>query len=381
MISLARSGIVLFFWLTALAPFGYANPPDEHRQVTIAAIFSHTGIAAAHNAPLVEMVNLAVEEVNASGGVFGQSLALVHLDNQSTPIGSFKAARRAVELGVVAVIGAHWSSHSLAIAPVLKKAGIPMISPGSTHPDVTRVGPCIFRACFLDSLQGEVMAQFAYAQLNARNAVVLRNIDEAYSIELAQFFASAFQEMGGKILFSGDYRGKAVDYSQLIHQILKLPRSPDVLYLPGYTRDSGLFIRQAVGMGVKTIFLGGDAWDEIGNIADDSLEGSFQTAAWHPNVPFKRSQHLINRYKKKFSRAISNASAPLAYDAVMLLTDAIQRAQNLDSEKICQSIAATSKFEGSTGVILFDDNGDPLRKPVIIQKYVNGRFHFHQAIR
>lgn len=208
--------------------------------IRIAAIFSRTGIAASHNEPLVVMTELAVREINARGGLLGRPVELIELDNQSTSIGATMAARAAAKMDVVAVIGAHWSSHSLAMAPILQAAGIPMISPASTNPAVTLVGDYIFRVCFLDSFQGQALARFAYDDLQARSAVVMRNIDEAYSIALADFFLESFRRNGGRILADLEYRGNAIDFTASIAEIRHL--APDIVFLPGYTRDSGLLI-------------------------------------------------------------------------------------------------------------------------------------------
>jgi ABC-type branched-subunit amino acid transport system substrate-binding protein len=118
--------IILFCLMEALSLSSLAA-----EQIKIGAVFSKTGIAAIHNEPLIEMVKLAAEEINNEGGLLGHPVRLIMLDNKSTPIGSKLAAEEAVRLGAAAVIGAHWSSHSLALAPTLQKMGIPMISPGS----------------------------------------------------------------------------------------------------------------------------------------------------------------------------------------------------------------------------------------------------------
>ena len=346
--------------------------------IRIAAIFSQTGIAASHNAPLLAMTELAVEEINAHGGLLGRQVELIKLDNKSTPIGATMAAKEAVEMDVAAVVGAHWSSHSLAMAPVLQAAGIPMISPGSTNPDVTLVGNYIFRACFLDSFQGRAMARFAIDDMKARSAVVLRNIDEAYSIMLADYFLKDFQANGGKILADLEYRGDAINFTEGISRIKKL--APDIVYLPGYTRDSGLLIKQARGMGLETAFLGGDAWDEIEKYAGDAIDGSYQSAPWHPEVPYRRSWDLQKLYREKFGIQISNMSAPLAYDAVNLLAEAIKNCGSVDGVKIRDALAAIQNFEGATGAISFDDNGDPKNKKVFIIRFQNGVRVFHKAI-
>ncbi len=367
-----RRKIIMMGLLIGIILFSFSTQAAE--PIRVAAIFSLTGIAANHNAPLMPMVELGIEEVNRQGGVLGRPVELIVLDNQSTPIGSTLAAEEAVRLNVTAVIGAHWSSHSLAIGPILQKAGIPMISPGSTNPRVTQIGDYIFRACFVDSFQGKAMARFARERLNAANAVVLKNIDEAYSIKLAEFFTAGFAADGGRILWEGEYRGKAVDFSDILIRIKQL--KPDVVYVPGYTRDSGLLIRQANGMGINTIYLGGDAWDDIWSVAGEAAAGSFHSTPWHPRVPFRQSEHLLKIYQAKYGAKVQNLSAPLAYDATMLLINAIRRAGSLDRRLIRDAIAGTVRFAGATGYISFDDNGDPLDKGVIILKLENGATRF-----
>ena len=375
-----RQGRLLIFLLVFLVlAAAYGSPSYAAEPIRIAAIFSQTGIAATHNEPLISMVQLAVEDINQSGGVLKRPIQLILLDNQSTPIGATMAAEEAVRLDVTAVVGAHWSSHSLAMAPVLQKAGIPMISPGSTNPEVTKTGNYIFRACFLDSFQGLAMARFAREDLHAGSAVIVRNMDEAYSVMLAEFFKKAFSGSGGAILLDTEYRGKAVDFADIIRKIKSL--HPEVVYLPGYTRDSGLFVKQAVKLGLETTFLGGDAWDEIETYAGEAIEGSYQSAPWHPQAPFPMSRYLQNLYSRKFHSQIENMSAPLAYDAVHLLANAIEQAGSADRALIRQALAETREFNGATGVFSFDQNGDPENKDVIIIRYYNGQRSFYKAIK
>lgn len=354
-------------------------PAKSDEPIEIGAIFAESGIAAAHNQPLIEMTRLAVKKINDRGGLLGRPVHLTLFDNLSTPIGSAVAAKKSALHNVVAVIGAHWSSHSLAMAPILQKAGIPMISPGSTNPEVTKGRKYIFRACFIDSFQGLAMAKFAHDDLRARTAVVATNIDEDYSTVLGQFFCRAFEKSGGRILEEIGYRGSANDFSAIIGVIEK--HRPDVVYLPGYTRDSGLFIKQARKMGVTATFLGGDAWDEIETYAGPSVEGSFQSAAWHPEVPFPASRELKKFFTAAYGKEIANNSSPLAYDAAMILADAILRAGTTDRIAIRDALAATKDFQGATGSITFDENGDPLDKAIIIIEFKDGNRVFKQTIQ
>ena len=351
-------GLVGMFSLPAIA----AEP------INIAAIFAKTGIAVKPNAPHVQMVELSVEEINNQGGLLGRPVELIILDNKSTPIGSSMAARKAVQLGVPAVIGAAWSSHSLQIAPILQQAKISMITGASTNPKVTRIGNYIFRTCFIDSFQAQAMAHFAYHDLGARTAIVLEIINEEYSLTLAELFSESYQQYGGKVVLKGGYTNDAVDFADLLKKVKIL--QPDVVYVPGYARDSGLLIKQAASIGIQTTFLGADGWtgSSIYNIASKALEGNYHSAHWHYDVSFPKSIHMKKMYYQKYKSEIPHMNAPLTYDAVMLLTDAIRRANSLDAQKIRDALAETNGFQGATGTITFGEHGDPLNKPVVIMK-------------
>ncbi|MEE4240504.1 MAG: ABC transporter substrate-binding protein [Desulfopila sp.] len=355
--------LIAFFVLQYLLCF----PAVASEKVRIAAIFAKTGIAADHNRSLLKMTELAVQNVNQEGGVLGKEIELLVLDNESTPIGSALAAQRAVDLNVLAVIGGHWSSHSLAMAPILQEAAIPMITPASTNPAITLERDYIFRVCFLDSFQGEAMAHFAREDLAAQRAVVLRNIDEQYSLTLARYFTKSFTEAGGEIVADIQYRGDAIDFSNSIDEIQRL--EPDVIYLPGYTQDSGLLIKQARKNGVTAVFLGGDAWDEIASLAGMSVDGSYQTAPWHPMLANEKSLMLQELYRHAFGTDIINYSSPLAYDAVMVLVAAMKQCRCFAKEKIKAALLAMESYDGATGIIRFDENGDQLNKDVLILQF------------
>ncbi len=366
--------MILFYLIVS-----FALPAIAAEPVKIAAIFAQTGIAAVNNAPYSQMIELAIEELNRKGGLLGRSVELILLDNKSTPLGSMSAAKKAVQLQATAVIGAIWSSHSLAAAPVLQQSGIPMITPISTNPKVTGIGNYVFRVCFIDSFQGKAMAQFAYNKLGAKTAIVLEIINEEFSLTLSEYFVESFMKYGGKVLLKSSYKNNAVDFALLLDKVKVLPS--DVVYVPGYARDSGLLIKQAVSMGMHTTFLGGDGWNQIYDYGGAAVEGNFYSAAWHPDVPYAKSIHLQKIYSQKYKNSLTHTGAPLAYDAVMLLADAVLRAGTLDRSKIRNALAETEGFQGATGTITFDEQGDPLNKEVIILKLEKGGAAYFKSIK
>lgn len=359
----------------------FASPLKAQGPVKLALIISKTGIAAQDDMVAIDAAQLAVEEINIQGGLLGHPIELIVLDNTSTPIGAKIAAEQAVKLGAVGMIGSFRSSHSLAMAPVVQKAKIPMITPSSTNPDVTLRSDYVFRACFIDSFQGLIMAEYAYKYLNARNAVILTNANEIYSITLARFFKSSFTMKGGKVLAEEQYPGTSVDFTKVLSKVNKL--RPDVIFIPGYSRDSGLLVNQAVKMGIDSVFLGGDAWDVgISQYAGKAIEGAYQSNHWHSDVPFERNLHLKTAYEKKYGKKIiENMRIPLTYDSVYLFADAVKRAGSLSTEKIRDALSRTRDFAGATGTITFDQNRNPIGKEACILKFKNGVWTYLKSIR
>jgi branched-chain amino acid transport system substrate-binding protein len=346
--------------------------------IEIAVIVARSGKAEAYGRSAVQGAQVAADEINQAGGALNHRIELVVLDNQSSPLHARKAALNAVSRKVIGVVGAVWSTHSLAAAPVLQKNQIPMISPGSTAPEVTQIGNYIFRTCYTDDFQGELLADFAYEAIENRRAAVLTNISETYSRILAKHFTAHFTHNGGEVIYEGGYMGSAIDFYTILDPLRKL--EPDVVFIPGYTRDSGLIIKQARSMSIDAVFLGGDAWEtSVTDVAYGALQGSFFSTHWHPRVPYRQSTIFISRFKTAFGDAPVSAYAPLAYDALWLFADAITRAKSLDKSKIRNALASTKQFRGASGSISFNANGDPLNKGASILKFEDGQWRFFKS--
>ena len=157
--------------------------------------------------------------------------------------------------------------------------------------------------------------------------------------------------------------------------------APDVVYVPGYERDSDLLIRQGVSMGIKTTFLGGDGWDGIYQYGKEAVEGSFYSANWHPEVPSEKSILVHKIYKQRYGKRIDSDFTALGYDATTLLVDAIKRAGVWDRAEIRDALSETTDFDGVTGVISIDENGDPRDKEVVILKMEKGKPVYFKTLK
>jgi branched-chain amino acid transport system substrate-binding protein len=267
------------------------------------------------------------------------------------------------------------------MAMVLQGAGIPMITPSATHPDVTRVGNFIFRVCFTDIFQGRALAKFARNDLLAASAVVLRNVSESYSMNLAQEFSATYRALGGEVLWQGDYKVNAADFREMLERVNNL--QPQVVFLPGYEQDCGKLMRQAAALGLNIPFLGGDGWgSDILRVAGEAANGSYYLNHWHPEVPSDESRKLVKAFRKRFPEAdYHSLMLPLTYDAFRLLADAVRRAGTLDREKIRASLARTEHYQGVTGPLTFDTNGDPVSRTATVLKFSEEKTLFYKYIR
>ena len=348
--------------------------------IRIAAIFAKTGQAVVVPGlrPEFSAIQMAVKELNETGGLLGHPVEVLEFDNQSSALGAKQTAEEAIKAKVVAVIGATRSSHSLGMAPILQAAGIPMITPISTNPQVTLVGDYIFRVCFIDDFQGEVMATFAVRDLKAETAVILTNTSEKFSLSLAGLFNERFKKLGGKVLWEGDYLGDAVNFEEQLTKLKSL--QPDVCFIPGYDTDTGFIIKQAREMGIQTIFLSGDGLtQDLYKYAGAVAAGTYFSNHWHPDDLDPRSRKFVQSYEREISPVI-DAVAALSYDAVMLLADAVKRADSIDPKNIRIALAETKGFRGVSGEITFDANRNPVNKTAVIMKFEKDTWRYVKTI-
>jgi branched-chain amino acid transport system substrate-binding protein len=257
------------------------------------------------------------------------------------------------------------------MATVLQAAKIPLISPTATIPELTGVGDYIFRACFVDDFQGVAMATFAIRDLKAKTAVVLTNTGNKYSMDLAKTFIRQFTQQRGTIPWEGDYLMGSTDLVGMLFRVKAM--HPDVIFLPGYVDDSAQIIKLARDKGIRVPILGGDGWDNLMyKTAGSALHGCYYTAQWHKDSANEKSIAFVKSWEKTRGKVESQWVAP-AYDAVMLLADAVRKAGASEPAKIRDALAATKGFKGVTGDITFDAYRNPVGKPVVILKFHEGR--------
>lgn len=356
------------------------GPSPARDEIVLGEYVPLTGTTATFGISTDQAVRMALEEVNAAGGVGGRTVRLVVEDDQSKPDEAATAATKLIRQDrVVALLGEISSGRSLAAAPICQGARVPMLSPSSTHPKVTETGNYIFRVCFTDPFQGRVDAQIAWEIMKVKRAAVLYDVRNEYSVGLKTYFAQAFQGYGGQIVGAQSYSEGDSDFRAQLTQLKS--KGPEVLYVPGYYTEVGLIARQAREMGISAPLLGGDGWDspKLTEIGGDALEGSYFSNHYAPDLPNPRVQAFAAKYRRRYGSAPDSLAA-LGYDAARVLCDAIRRAGSTEGAKIRDALAATKDFPGVTGDITID-GGRNARKAAVVLRIEGRRFRYVTTIQ
>lgn len=362
--------------LAALAiTSGIARAQDE---IPVGEFASLTGGNASFGQSSHKGTQLAIDEINAAGGVLGKKLKLITEDDQSQAGQPATIMRKFISSDkVVAVLGEVASSKSLEAAPICQENKIPMISPASTNPKVTETGDYIFRVCFIDPFQGTVGAKFALKR-GWKKVAVLTDVKQDYCKGLADFFKQAYTADGGEIVKEQSYSTGDKDFKAQLTSIKAT--HPDAIYVPGYYAEVALIARQAQQLGLKVPLLGGDGWvgDSLIPVAGKAIEGSFFSNHYSEEDQSPVIQEFVKKYKDKYG-AVPDAMAALGYDSAKILADAMNRAGTTDSAKLRDAIAATKDFKGVTGSITLDDKRNAT-KPAVMMTVKDGKFSFVETV-
>lgn len=329
---------------------------------------SLTGAQATFGISTSNGIKLAIKEFNAAGGLNGRMIELREYDTKGDTREAGTVVQRLVSRDkVAAVLGEVASGLSLAGAPICQQAGVPMISPSSTNPRVTKVGDMISRVCFIDPFQGYVCAKFAADMRKAKKVATLYDQAAPYSAGLATEFKKAFTKMGGQITTEQTYNEGDQDFNAQLATIRAT--NPDIIFVPGYYTDVANIAIQARKLGIAAPLLGGDGWDstKLTEIGGKAIEGSFYSNHYSQEDPAPQIQTFISKYKADYDNQVPDGLAALGYDAANLLFDAMKRAKSLDGKELAAAIAATKDFKGVTGTITIDKDRNAVKPAVMLE--------------
>ncbi|MDR0451184.1 MAG: ABC transporter substrate-binding protein [Treponema sp.] len=356
--------ILLCVVLCCVVSLAFAGGAKASDTVPIGAVFPLSGQVAYYGTESRDGALLALEEINAAGGLLGKQLTLISEDDEGNAEKSVNAFTKLSTRNKVSIIlGSSTSGATQAMTALAQQSRVILISPSATNTEVTRTGDYIFRACFIDPFQGIVGADFAYDSLGSRSAAILYDAGADYNTGLADSFRRQFQARGGRIIADEAYQTGDVDFNAQVTRIKA--ENPDVVYLPNYYNDVALQAKQLRQQGVNCSLVGGDGWDGLIDNAGDEVLNGFWSAGFAADTTDPRGQTFVKAYTARFNKTASQFAA-LGYDTMMLVADGIRAAGTFDTAAVKTAMANIS---GSyvTGNIRFDENRDPIKGAAILE--------------
>lgn len=349
-------------------------------EIVIGGISPLTGPVSVYGIAMRNGADLYVKQINERGGVLGSQVRIEWLDDKHDPTEAVNAYYRLSDMqGIAAILGPVTSAPVLAVIEPAGDDGIPLLTPTGTADGITEEGISnIYRACFKDSFQGIVMAIFAAKSLGAETVAVLYDNTSDYSDGIAESFVAKAEELGLEVVAneagvagSGDFKAQLTNIAA---------SGPDALLVPMYYSDVALIAQQVHEIGIEAPLLGVDGWDGVLDVVEDSslLDGYYFCNHYAADEDSENVTAFRAAYEESVGE-VPNAFAALGYDGIAILLNAIELAGTNDWEAVNAVLSETS-YEGVTGTIKYDENGDPANKAGVISILEGGAIKFYERV-
>ena len=379
MINHLRNLIAMLLTIAAMAMIpGCSAPPTDPIIIGVLLDMPTPGGLPSRNAAM-----LAASEINAAGGILSgkhqknsefknrsgkpdrRRIELLFEDTENTPAGAIAAMRRLTAVkNLVAVVGPNVSRNAIAVANIAENNQIPLITPGSTHPDTTLNKHFVFRASYTDPQQGYLLSEFSTKHLGSKTAAVLFDISRPSSRSVAETFKEGFETQDGLITNFESYVTGVNSFETLVAKTLAA--QPGVLLLPNPSRDTLAQAKIVAHLSPQTILLGTDSWSASALNSQAAMQGAYYTHHWHPSSATLNNQNknFITSFQNEYGNTPATMAA-LTYDAFNVLFSALERG-GTDSNTLRDALMATEFTRGLTGSIAFGKTGDPQKDPVVL---------------
>jgi branched-chain amino acid transport system substrate-binding protein len=343
--------------------------------VKIGFLGALTGDVAMFGKPTLDGMKMAAEEVNAAGGINGKKIEIIEADNRGDKQEGASVTQKFISRdNVVAIVGDPTTGITKVAAPIAQKSQVVLLSAGATGPGVVENGDFIFRDTLLDSVAIPACIDFFAKDLGYKKVAVITSDNNDYSVGLSQTFRDAAKGKDIQIVSDEKVKDGDKDFSAQITNIKA--KKPDVIFFSGYYTEGALIMKEARKQGLKASMFGGDGlfspkFIELGGAA---TEGSMSALGFSPEQATPETAKFIDAYKKKFGGNDPGLFDAQGYDAVMLLADAMKRANSIDPKVFKNELAKTKNFKGVSGTITIRDNREPIKTPLALLEVKGGKF-------
>ena len=332
--------------------------------IKIGGIFPLSGPVAVYGIEAKNGIELAIEEINAAGGINGKNVVLISEDDEGNPEKTVNAFKKLTTKDkVTMIIGSLTSGCTAAITTLAQNQKVVLIAPAATMESITDAGNFVFRACFIDPFQGTVGGKFSAETLKAKNAAVLYDIANDYSIGLYENFKKAFVSAGGTMAAEESYATNDMDFNAQITKIKNA--NPDVVYLPDYYATVALIAKQLRAQGVQASIVGADGWGGIVDNAGEEILNGFYSDHYAADSSDQKVVSFVNAYKAKYNSTPVSFAA-LGYDSMYIFKDAIIKAGTTDASAVRDAVEKTNGAY-VTGQLTFDAKRNPVKSAVMME--------------
>ncbi len=352
-----------------------ANKQEASETIKLGNSAPLTGPQSIYGITTNNGIKLAIEEVNANGGILGKKVDWVEYDDKGEITDAVTNYNKLMEDKVDAIFGGVPSKPALAIAESSVNDGVVYITPTGTQANITEGKPNVFRTAFTDPFQGEVLANFSKEKLNAKKVAILRNQSSDYSMGVADVFEKKAKELGMEVVADESYGDSDTDFKAQLTNIRS--QNPDVLFIPDYYEKVALIAPQVKEAGIEATLVGADGWDTVLSVMDESSFGSLDNSYFSNQFtledPSEEVQTFLKNYKEKFGENPSTFAAE-GYDTVYLYKQACEAAGTTEWAKVIDALKKV-EFKGVTGSFTYDENNNPVKTAKMI-RIENGEYKF-----
>ncbi len=331
-----------------------------------------TGDTAVYGQNTLDGMRMAVEELNAAGGVLGKQVVIVETDHRYDKAEAANIVQKLINTDKVsAIVGDPTTGITKATAPISNAAQVVQISAGATGEGVVEIGPYIFRNTLLDSVGGPATVDYMINELGLKRVALITAVNSDFSVGLSKIFKEAIIEKGGEIVIEESLQEGDTDFSGQISNIKS--KNPDVIVYSGYYTEGGLLMKEARKQGMNDIIMvGGDGLQAstFWELGGEAVEGSISYCGFSPEQPTDETAKFIEAFKAKYGKEPDLFHAQ-GYDAVMIIADAMKRAGSSDPKEFVDEMAQTKDFPGVSGITTFRENREPIKSPVYLLQVKN----------
>ncbi|MBA7619361.1 Leu/Ile/Val-binding protein [subsurface metagenome] len=372
--------LVLLVSLSAFTALGGGTKKvDVEEPIKLGALYNLTGGMSSIDAPALNGAKLKAKLINEAGGLLGgRMVEVVGIDTKTDQKATATGAKKALSMKVVAGLGYGDTTFVMASAPLFQEKGIPFVTSGATHPELPKwVGNCMFMTPFGDDDQSFAIADFSYNKLKAQKVVVWTDNSMDFTKALSKFYKQRFKELGGQIILEDFFMMGDKDFSAQISRLKNVSPKPDAVFISAIPNEAGLTVKQIREAGLTLPIVSGDGFDTelVTTVPGPKLANDvyFSTHTYREdNRP--EVLEFIEEYEKEYGRPPENAFAPLGFDAVGLICNAIEKAGTTEKDALRKALSETMGYQAVTGEISYTRPSGVPMKAVAIIGVKNGKY-------